>query len=195
MGGKTGLYDVGVPIKENTKKGYKMVYEGDSIDLAYAEQNTRRGRVGRQIAHTLTTQSSQGTVHFVDIDSSAPEEAGPRAIINPQKKTTRQNGRRMKEPEEPMFTLTTKDRHGVCYRGQIRRLTPRECFRLQGYYDEQIDKILSDLSDAQAYKQAGNGVTVNVIEAIGRRLYAAHLSLHGRSSAGSCAGEVCDRST
>ena len=34
MGGKTGLYDVGVPIKENTKLGYKLAREGDSIDLA-----------------------------------------------------------------------------------------------------------------------------------------------------------------
>ena len=33
MGGKTGLYEVGIPIKENTKKGYKMAYPGDSIDL------------------------------------------------------------------------------------------------------------------------------------------------------------------
>ena len=195
MGGKTGLYDVGVPIKENTKKGYAIAYAGDSIDLAYAEQNTRRGRVGRQIAHTLTTQSSQGTVHFENLDSSVLEEKGARAVYYPEKKSVRNNGRRMKEPEEPMFTLTTKDRHGVCYRGRIRRLTPRECFRLQGYYDDQIDKILSDLSDTQAYKQAGNGVTVNVIEAIGRRLYAAHLSLHRGSSAESCEGEVCKKST
>ena len=35
MGGKTGLYEVGIPIKENTRKGYKMAYEGDSIDLGY----------------------------------------------------------------------------------------------------------------------------------------------------------------
>lgn len=201
MGGKTGLYDVGVPIKENTKKGYKMAYEGDSIDLAYAEQNTRRGRVGRRIAHTLTTESTQGTVHFVDLDhrlrvteearclntrqdeiscrhlgerSGVLEETGARAILNPEKKHTRQNGRRMKEPEEPMFTLTATDRHGVSYQGRIRRLTPRECFRLQGYRDEQIDKILAVTSDAQAYKQAGNGVTVNVIEAIGRRIREVH---------------------
>lgn len=201
MGGKTGLYDVGVPIKENTKKGYKMAYEGDSIDLAYAEQNTRRGRVGHRIAHTLTTESTQGTVHFVDLDhrlrvteearclntrqdeisyrhlgerSGVLEETGARAILNPEKKHTRQNGRRMKEPEEPMFTLTATDRHGVSYQGRIRRLTPRECFRLQGYLDEQIDKILAVTSDAQAYKQAGNGVTVNVIEAIGRRIREVH---------------------
>ena len=76
----------------------------------------------------------------------------------------------MKAPEEEMFTLTAQDRHGVCYEGRIRRLTPRECLRLQGYYEEQIDKILAITSDAQAYKQAGNSVTVNVIEAIGHRL-------------------------
>ena len=67
MGGKTGLYEVGIPIKENTKKGYKMAYPGDSIDLGYANLNTRRGRVGHEIAHTLTTESQQGTVHFVDL--------------------------------------------------------------------------------------------------------------------------------
>ncbi len=48
----------------------------------------------------------------------------------------------------------------------------------QGYYEEQIDKILELNSDAQAYKQAGNGVTVNVIEAIGRRLFQVHSGIH-----------------
>ena len=205
MGGKTGLYDVGVAIKENTKKGYKMAYEGDSIDLGYAGMNTRRGRVGHQVAHTLTTGSTQGTVHFVDLDSrlrvtevarcittrqnslsdkhlgersGALEEEGPRAVLTPERKNVRQQGRRMKAPEEEMFTLTAQDRHGVCYEGRIRRLTPRECLRLQGYYEEQIDKILELNSDAQAYKQAGNGVTVNVIEAIGRRLFQVHSGIH-----------------
>ncbi|MBO3280821.1 DNA (cytosine-5-)-methyltransferase [Intestinimonas butyriciproducens] len=56
--------------------------------------------------------------------------------------------------------------------GRIRRLMPRECLRLQGFTDEQIDKTLAITSDAQAYKQAGNSVTVNVIEAIGRRIRA-----------------------
>lgn len=71
-----------------------------------------------------------------------------------------------------MFTITATDRHGVVYHGRIRRLTPRECFRLQGYYDSQIDRMIVDMSDRQLYKQAGNGVTVNVVEAIGRNLRA-----------------------
>lgn len=67
MGGKTGLYEMGVPIKEATRKGYKMAYPGDSIDLGYATKNTRRGRVGHEVAHTLTTGIQQGTLHFVDL--------------------------------------------------------------------------------------------------------------------------------
>ena len=54
------------------------------------------------------------------------------------------------------------------------RLTPQECLRLQGWKDERIDLILSLHSDTQLYKQAGNGVTVNVVEAIGKRLAALH---------------------
>lgn len=43
--------------------------------------------------------------------------------------------------------------------GRIRRLTPRECFRLQGFPDVLFDKAASVNSDAQLYKQAGNAVT------------------------------------
>ena len=42
-------------------------------------------------------------------------EEEPRAIINPFKENTRQNGRRIKEPNEPMFTLTVTDRHGIVW--------------------------------------------------------------------------------
>lgn len=49
---------------------------------------------------------------------------------------------------------------------------PRECLWLQGFEEWQIDRILAIQSDAQAYKQAGNSVTVNVIEAIAKRIQA-----------------------
>ena len=113
-------------IKEATKRGYKEACPGDTVDLGYAGSNTRRGRVGHDIAHTLETSCAQGVV-----------ERG----------------------------------------GRVRRLMPRECLRLQGFEDEQIDKLLAITSDAQAYKQAGNSVTVNVIEAIGRNLRAVHEEL------------------
>jgi DNA (cytosine-5)-methyltransferase 1 len=54
---------------------------------------------------------------------------------------------------------------------RIRKLTPLECWRLQGFSDEAHDAVKSaGISDSQRYKQAGNAVTVNVIEAIGRKL-------------------------
>lgn len=53
---------------------------------------------------------------------------------------------------------------------EIRRLTPKECFRLQGWTDDYFDKAEFVNSDTQLYKQAGNGVTVNVIQAIAERL-------------------------
>nr|WP_198041803.1 DNA (cytosine-5-)-methyltransferase [Paenibacillus larvae] len=56
-------------------------------------------------------------------------------------------------------------------RYRIRKLTPRECWRLQGFSDEQFDKSRSaGVSDSQLYKQAGNAVTVNVTRAIAQRL-------------------------
>jgi DNA (cytosine-5)-methyltransferase 1 len=56
---------------------------------------------------------------------------------------------------------------------------PRECLRLQGFAEDQIDRLLAITSNAQAYKQAGNSVTVNVIEAIARRILAVDEELRG----------------
>ena len=67
--------------------------------------------------------------------------------------------------------------------GRIRRLMPRECLRLQGFAEDQIDRLLAITSDAQAYKQAGNSVTVNVIEAIGRRIRAVDEQLRREDAA------------
>lgn len=53
---------------------------------------------------------------------------------------------------------------------RIRKLTPKECFRLQGWTDEYFEKAYFINSNSQLYKQAGNGVTVNVIKAIGQKL-------------------------
>ena len=110
-------------IKEATTRGYKEAVPGDSVNLSYANQNKKRGRVGKAIANTIDTSSQMGVV-----------------------------------------TLN----------GKIRRLVPRECFRLQGFTDEQIDKLLENSSDTQAYKQAGNAVTVNVVHAIAERLKRVH---------------------
>lgn len=53
---------------------------------------------------------------------------------------------------------------------RIRKLTPKECFRLQGFPDEYFERAAAVNSDSQLYKQAGNSVTVNVIYEIAKRL-------------------------
>lgn len=52
---------------------------------------------------------------------------------------------------------------------RIRKLTPKECFRLQGWTDDYFEKAAFVNNDSQLYKQAGNGVTVNVIYEIAKR--------------------------
>lgn len=95
------------------------------------------------------------------------------SILTPDRLEKRQNGRRIKNEGEPAFTLTSQDRHGVLIaddRIKIRKLTPRECFRLQGFTDGQYDKAAAVNSETQLYKQAGNAVTVNVVAEIGRHI-------------------------
>ena len=81
-------------------------------------------------------------------------------VITPDRLEKRQNGRRMKENGEPAFTVNTQDRHGVYDGTKIRRLTPTECLRLQGFPDNWCD----GQSDSQKYKQAGNAMTTNVVQ-------------------------------
>ena len=52
----------------------------------------------------------------------------------------------------------------------VRKLTPRECFRLQGFPDEYFERAQAVCTDSQLYKQAGNSVTVPVIYEIARRM-------------------------
>ena len=207
--GGTGLYSVGkLPIKSLTKAGYQIAEPGDSIDLAYPNLNTRRGRVGKQIAHTITPNITQG-VYFIDMNQdpkiteiarciTARQDAGisnrkgehsgvieiskyfgPRAIISPERETVRQQGRRIKNPDEPMFALTTQDRHGIVEydpeHDVIRKLMPIECWRLQGFTDEQFNKArVAGLSDARLYKMAGNAVSVPVISELGAIIKRVH---------------------
>lgn len=108
-------------IPEATSKGYAEAYEGDSVNLAVPNSQTRRGRVGNQMANTLDTGCQQG-------------------VVTPN------------------------------YR--IRKLTPRECFRLQGVDDADIDKLLNaGISNSQLYKCAGNSITVDVLYHIFRKAY------------------------
>lgn len=71
----------------------------------------------------------------------------------------------------PALTSQIGGRNNVAITGgRIRKLTPRECFRLQGWGDEYFDRAAAVNSDTRLYKQAGNGMTVNVVYEIGKRM-------------------------
>ena len=73
--------------------------------------------------------------------------------------------------KEMIQTLTTFQDKGVVMNDlRIRKLTPKECWRLMGFDDEDFNKASQVNSNAQLYKQAGNSIVVNVLENILKNL-------------------------
>lgn len=155
----------GLAIREATTKGYAVAADGDAVNIQFPNSKTRRGRVGKQLANTLEASGcNQGVVEREEV----------RPVLTPERLEKRQNGRRFKEDGEESFTLTSINPPGVAVgeypKYRIRKLTPRECLRLQSVPEDVIDVILTHFSDSRAYRFAGNGLTTNVVTAIGEKL-------------------------
>ena len=147
-------------VKSATSKGYEPATIGDSINFSVPTSETRRGRVGKGVAQTLDTGCNQGVIQ-----------------LNPSKESKSGGG-------QPYQQNRVYDSNALCpalsagqvtwggnaitlpndYR--IRRLTPRECFRLMDF----PDTFTWPVSDSQAYKQAGNSIVVNVLYKILKQL-------------------------
>ncbi|WP_257643636.1 DNA (cytosine-5-)-methyltransferase [Staphylococcus haemolyticus] len=248
----------GIAIREATKKGYTEAMEGDSVNTSFPNSKTRRGRVGKQVAQTLQAgEVNQGVVvdkghNFYAKDNilyderqyvNLPDQFEPDYIyVEPVIKVIdkehiilinsddeqyeilkikndyylslgvshnlkdviqyvpkEQYGRLGKQASETMNenidlieegmtinsynktlnstgispTVTTRPEGfktailPITNNLRIRKLTPLECWRLQGFTDEQFYKAKnSGVSNSQLYKQAGNAVTVNVVDAL-----------------------------
>lgn len=191
--GRTGLYVI--PIKSKTKSGYQLALPYDSIDTAYADMNSRRGRVGAELAHTLTTSSTQA-VYLIDMNESPKltelarcitarqdsgiskrkaEHSGVLVIVKEvtPDEIKKLNGIKAEESntDKTVGLLILSNEEGHQFIGYIRKLTPRECWRLQGFTDAQFDKVKAvGISDSQLYKMAGNAVTVPAVFAVAREL-------------------------
>src|SRR5699024_1478210 len=90
-----------------------------------------------------------------EISDNEVEEVRP--VLTPDRMEKRQNGRRFKEDGEESFTLTSQDKHGIAIgnppKYRIRKLTPLECWRLQGFSDDAHETVKqAGLSDSQRYK-------------------------------------------
>ena len=95
-----------------------------------------------------------------------------RPVLTVDRENKRQNGRMIKGHNEPVFTLTAQDRHGLLIGTSLRKITPLECERLQGFPDNwtkwYADKKI--VPDTQRYERCGRAVTVNVIYEMAKRL-------------------------
>lgn len=253
MGAKTGLYCVG-----NVNPGGQgmngRIYDARGLAPTVTSESGQGGKIFidqtlnhpkvTEVARCLVAQYNGGLTNYgnsgvLEAGDAVSEDKGgsvseARAVLTPDRVEKRQNGRRMKEAGEPMFTLTAQDQHGVylpeevfegaetalpvrnatkqgydmarpgdgivlsyprsgsrrgrvgkgCSQtldtgcmmgtvtkcGKIRRLTPRECFRLQGFPDELYERAAAVNSETQLYKQAGNAVTATVAYAVAMAL-------------------------
>ena len=151
MGAKTGMYAVPVLTPDRKEK----------------RQNGRRFKENGEPMFTLTGQDRHG-VMIKEATEKGYAEAHEGDSINlavPGSKT-----RRGRVGKGIANTLDTSCTQGVLNGYRIRRLTPRECFRLQGFPDNYFNRAATVNSDSQLYKQAGNSVTVNVVYEIAKRL-------------------------
>jgi DNA (cytosine-5)-methyltransferase 1 len=184
-----------IKVTSGTSKGYENAIDGDSISLAHPGSQTRRGRVGHQVSQTIDCSPTQAiisytrdkngkvvkrnykntsnTIHtatggggntdqFVIYNDKRLNETiakntlkeGEIKALDTYNKTIHDNFPTLKEPHH-------NDRR--LWDGyKIRRLTPRECFRLQDFPDD----FKFVVSDSQLYKQAGNSITIRVLELI-----------------------------
>lgn len=145
-----------IKIKSATSKGYEEATEGDSINFSVPNSETRRGRVGKGVAQTLDTGCQQGVLigdYRTDEGFRWRKDGNSPAIMAMMRDTWKEN---FTGQNPPIVSMEYK----------IRRLTPRECFRLMDF----PDTFLWPVSDSQAYKQAGNSIVVNVLYKILKNL-------------------------
>ncbi len=214
-----------IKIKSATSKGYEEATEGDSINFSVPNSETRRGRVGKQVAQTLDTACNQGiiihnipkivkirknSIDILDLQNCLKEHKNksikqisielnvPKTEVDHWFRTDKYFGIPNEEiwfnlkkclnintNEFDLFITEFIEQEGVFEKSnrvydelgiaptmtatsaderilndyKIRRLTPRECFRLMDF----PDTFTWPVSDSQAYKQAGNSIVVNVL--------------------------------
>ena len=176
------LFDL---VKQQTEVTTRLIdVLEDEVDEKYylSEEKTRKLTLDHDLGGKLNMYdyNERDKIHSVNKVSPTlntmqggdrqPKIAVP--VLTPDRINKRQNGRRFKDDGEPMFTLTAQDRHGIITDDiRIRKLVPIETWRLQGFTDEQFYKAKdSGVSNSQLYKQAGNSVSVPVVDAIVKQL-------------------------
>lgn len=160
------IFIVGHLRGRSTRKVFPIGADSEKVD-----------KLQRQCVNAITTRTGENaTVGCYPLVKSKQHEKGLKlvALIDGENK----QANRVYSPDgisptlntgtggrlEPKFILSDKDGY------RVRKLTPRECFRLQGFPDDHFDRAKAVCSDSQLYKQAGNSVTVPVVYEIAKRM-------------------------
>ena len=190
LGAKTGLYVDGDKLDETEVVGNTVpsghsagnVYNPLGLSPTVRENHGKgvktivaeRGRYNEDgdIEQRLEKRDDDlsNTVTSVQKDNYLLEKIEP--VMTPDFKSKGMNKKsRVGSRNGNMFTVDGSSIHGVTDGVRIRKLTPKETWRLQGFPDRLFNKAKEEgLSDTQLYKQSGNSVTTNVVEVIGERL-------------------------
>ena len=151
-GGCSLFQSGGLKVNSGVKQGYETAKPGDSVNLSHPRSETKRGRVGTQQSQTLDTGCNMAVVQ--------PTQLGNSETF----------GNYSKDNGKDAFTIRSSNPNGVALDSKIRRLTPIECERLQGFPDDWTKNGVEGLiSDSQRYKMCGNAVTVDVVESIANK--------------------------
>ena len=157
----------------NKGEGQKIIIPVLTPNRLEKRQNGRRFKTNGEPMFTLTAQDQHGillqnkTLKIREATTKGYAEASVGDSVNIANINSKT--KRGRVGNQIANTLLASEQQGVVgsdYR--IRRLTPRECWRLQGFPDLTFDKAQAVTSNSQLYKQAGNSVTVNVIAEIAK---------------------------
>lgn len=144
-------------IKNATKKGFLEATDGDGVDISSRMQH-HRGTVQKNKIQTLTTSGGNDR-GVVTIGNYSPSNHNASRIV-----------------DSNYSAPTVMENHGTVTATQtsdlkIRKLTPRECFRLMGVKDDDFDLVKKNQSESSLYHLAGDSIVVNVLMAIFKQLF------------------------
>lgn len=148
-----------INIREATKKGYKEAYEGDGIDIS-GRMGTHRGTVQSGMAQTIKTSIDVGVV--VKDEYIGTYDYAQSKTLRPTEESRTHIGNDISGT-----ILASGNNNGIINNNlRIRKLTPKECFRLMGVKDEDFENIAKNQSNSKLYHLAGDSIVVNVLMGI-----------------------------
>ena len=175
---RSGAYAAGmILVKNANSKGYLEATEGDGVDIS-GRMQYHRGTVQKGKTQTLSTKGGENNGVVVKMkqelcnDLIKNNKVKENDVIRHSYTTSRMNGD-MKDLRQNNIspTLDTRcDCLGVVNNMRIRKLTPKECFRLMGVKDEDYENCAKNQSNASLYHLAGDSIVVNVLMAIFKEL-------------------------